>query len=428
MPGTFSRGVLPRAGVVAALAAALTPLTPLTPQAPPTRPDAPAAPAAVLSGAAGAPGRPVRRDDSGHAFRHPGVLLTRAQLKRIRARVADGAEPWASEFEAMRSSTYGSLDYTAAPVAVVRCPPGSQPGRGCVEERRDAIAAYTHALLWYVTRDRAHARKAVQIMDAWSAEVEDHTEGNAPLQAAWSGSSWARAGEIMRYTYDGWSRARVRRFATILRTAYLPLTERGAPDHNGNWDLTMADASMGIAVFLDDTEAFETAVRRFRDRVPAYFYLRSDGPLPERPRGSRIKTADDIRTYWFGQRVFVDGLAQETCRNFTHVGYALAATAHVAETAWHQGVDLYDEIAERLRAALDLHTRYQLGDPAPSWLCDGRLKVRMGPDTEVLLNHLGNRRGWALPGPEEAARPARRRGTDNLFVAWETLTHTNNPG
>ncbi|MFI9201055.1 alginate lyase family protein [Streptomyces sp. NPDC053048] len=420
MPGPCPRGVLPRISLAAALTAALIPLLAPAPERAPERP--------VTEPVAEALRGPVRKRAPGQAFRHPGVLLTRAQLDRVRARVARGAEPWKSAFETMRSSRYGSLDYTPAPVAVVRCPPGSRPGHGCVEERRDAIAAYTHALLWYVTRDRAHARKAVEIMDAWSAVVEEHTEGNAPLQAAWAGSSWARAAEIMRYTYDDWPRGRVRRTAAMLRTAYLPLTEAGAPDHNGNWDLAMADATMGIAVFLDDEDAFATAVRRFRDRVPAYFYLDSDGRLPERPPGSRIRNRADITRYWFGQETFVDGIAQETCRNFTHVGYGIAATAHIAETAWHQGVDLYDEAGERLRAALAFHARYQLGDPVPSWLCDGSVKPAMGPDTEVVLNHLRNRRGIRIPDAEQVAREGRYRGTDNLFVAWEALTHANNPG
>ena len=28
---------------------------------------------------------------------------------------------------------------------------------------------YTHALLWYITEDVRHARKAAEILDAWSA-------------------------------------------------------------------------------------------------------------------------------------------------------------------------------------------------------------------------------------------------------------------
>ncbi|MFI9240648.1 alginate lyase family protein [Streptomyces sp. NPDC053079] len=391
------------------------------------------APVAAVSAPAGAAVReavPSRYLTAGR-FTHPGVLVNRAQLEKVRVRATGRAEPWRSAFRSMRDSTYGSLSYEAAPTSVVSCPPGSRPGRGCVEERKDAIAAYTHALLWYITGDRAHARKAVQIMDAWSAVIDEHTEGNAPLQAAWAGTSWARAAEIMRYTYDGWPSSRVRRFASMLRTAYLPQVSADAADYNGNWELTMTDATMAIAVFLDDTEAFDDAVDRFRDRVPAYFYLSTDGRLPRRPPGSRISSAAEVRAYWYGQRRFVDGLAQETCRNFAHVGYGLAATGHIAETAWHQGVDLYAEAGPRLRAALAFHSGYQLGDAVPAWLCDGELSTRMGPDTEVLLNHLTVRKRVAIPDAQRVAerrRQAGLSGTDGLFVAWETLTHARNPG
>ncbi|WP_373303618.1 alginate lyase family protein [Streptomyces cinnamoneus] len=399
----------------------------------PLLPDAAAVPAGTTARPAAtrpAPG-PGRRAVAGRRFTHPGVLLSRAQLDAVRERAAGGAEPWRSAYRAMRTDRYGSLSYTPRPTAVVRCPPGSRPGRGCVEERQDALAAYTHALLWYITGDRAHADKAVQIMDAWSAVVDDHTEGNAALQAAWAGSSWARAGEIVRSTYDDWPRSRVRRFATMLRTVYLPRVTADVADYNGNWDLTMTDAAMGIAVFLDDADAFDEAVVRFRARVPAYFYVRDDGPLPQRPPHSRIGSASDLRTYWFDQRRFVDGIAQETCRNFRHVGYALAATGHIAETAWHQGLDLYAEAGERLRAALTFHAGYQLGDTVPSWLCGGRLSTAMGADTEVLLNHFVHRDGAALPDARQVAERQRRHGdmgTDDLFVAWETLTHAGNPG
>ncbi|MEI5099141.1 alginate lyase family protein [Streptomyces sp. PmtG] len=368
--------------------------------------------------------RPARPADL--PFTHPGVLLSKGQLTKVRAHVAAREQPWLGAYEQMRASKYAAADYRPTPYAVVVCPPDTRPGQGCVEEREDALAAYTHALLYNVTGDRAHAAKAVRIMDAWARVVTRHTDGNAGLQTAWAASSWARAAEAVRYTYDGWSDGDLLRFERMLRTAYLPQVLPGSADFNGNWDLVMADAAIGMAVFLDDHSAFERAVRHFRARVPAYFYLKSDGPLPVAPRGSDIDTADELRRYWFGQQTFADGLAQETCRNFKHAGYSLAATAHIAETAWHQGVDLYGEVKDRLRAALEFHSGYQLGATAPGWLCGGRLQRDLGPDTEVALNHLRGRLGMDLPHTRKLTLERRPEGTDDLFVAWETLTHAEN--
>ncbi|MFF5880203.1 alginate lyase family protein [Streptomyces californicus] len=387
------------------------------------------APLFLLPGCApAAPDSAAPRGANGSGvFRHPGVVVGGDGLAAVRQRVTEGREPWKSAFDAMRASRYASLAYAPHPVADVACPPEAGPP-ACLAEREDAIAAYTHALLWRLTGERRHAVEAVRIMDAWSAVLKRHSDGNAGLQAAWSGSTWARAADLVHATYPGWEPPAVERFKWMLRKAFLPAVTAPVADYNGNWELAMTDATIGIAVFLEDRAVFADALRRFRDRVPAYFYLTSDGPLPKTPPGSTLDTPEKIRTYWFGQRTYVDGLGQETCRNLMHIGYALAATAHIAETAWHQGVDLYAEQAERLRAALEFHARYQLGAQPPKWLCGGRIERTMGPDVEVALNHLGHRLHLALPETEKLAASRRPGGTDDLFVAWETLTHADGPG
>ncbi|WP_425831350.1 alginate lyase family protein [Streptomyces fractus] len=360
---------------------------------------------------------------SGGPFAHPGVLVGKGQLAAVRDHVARKREPWISAYKEMSDSKYADLDYKAKPYATVECPFDAEAGQGCVEEREDAIAAYTQALLWNITRDKAHAAKAVEIMNAWSDKITEHTADNAGLQAAWAGTSWAKAAELMQYTYKDWPDGQELKFQRMLREVYLPEVRSGSADFNGNWDLVMADAAMSMAVHLNDQKAFDQAVGHFRARVPAYFYLSSDGPLPVKPKGSDIDTPKKLRTYWFGQKTFKDGLAQETCRNFKHASYSLAATSHMAETAWHQGVDLYGEVKDRLAAALELHSKYQLGAKAPSWLCGGKVQRDMGPDTEVGLQHLQGRLKMDLPQTEKLTHKQRPEGTDDLFVAWETLTH-----
>lgn len=362
-------------------------------------------------------------------FNHPGVLVGKAQLDTVRKNATAGREPWLAAYLAMRDSEYGSYKYRARPYGTVSCPAGNKAGRGCTEEREDAVAAYTQALLFGITGKRQHAVKAREILDAWSARLTRHTGDNAGLQAGWTGTTWARAAELVRHTPGaGWPEDRVRRFEEMLRAAHLPHLTKRVPDHNGNWDLVMTDGAISVAVFLDDHKTFNHALRRFRERVPAYFYLEKDGRLPLTPAGSSIDTPQRLTAYWFRQSTYKDGVTQETCRNFAHVGYSLAATAHIAETAWHQGVDLYKDAEDRLRAALTLHARHQLGEPAPAWLCGGEVERNMGPHLEVLLNHLENRRGASLPAAHRLALTMRPAGTDDLFTAWETLTHADNPG
>ncbi|MGW6981574.1 alginate lyase family protein [Streptomyces sp. NPDC054932] len=359
-------------------------------------------------------------------FHHPGVVVSHDQLRQAKRMVAAGREPWLSAYRALLKTRYASLDYTPHPADVVPCPFNSGP-QSCLDERQDAIAAYTHALLWSVNGRTAHARKAVQIMDAWSAVMKKHREDNAGLQAAWSGSSWARAAEIVHADYPNWEEPRVTRFKEMLRRAYLPAVRAQVPAYNGNWELAMTDAAVSIAVFLEDQAVFRESLERFRARVPAYFYLRMDGPRPMAPPYAAIETADQVKAYWFDQGTYVDGIAQETCRNLMHVGYALAASAHIAETAWHQGVDLYGEQSARLRTALEFHAKYQLGAEAPKWLCGGKVERTMGPDLEVALHHYETRTGAKLPYTRTLVEKTRPAGTDELFVAWETVSHGETP-
>lgn len=360
------------------------------------------------------------------AFAHPGVLVTRAQLDNVKRQLAAGAQPWTSAYSAMRSSNFASLSYTAKPRAIVECGPSSNPNLGCSDERNDAVAAYTHALQWYLTGDTRYATKAVQIMDAWSAVIRDHTNSNARLQTGWAGASWTRAAELIRYTYTGWPADRVTRFSTMLRNVYLPEITNGSPNTNGNWELIMMDAMIGIGVFLNDTTVFNRAISIWRGRVPAYIYLTTDGSFPKSPPGSSKDTPAELIDYWQGQSRFVDGLAQETCRDFGHTGWGFEGATHVAETAWIQGVNLYGEMRERMTKALEFHAGFDLGGAVPSWLCGGSLDAGLGPTLEVVHNHYRNREGIRLPKTLQVIQSHRPMGVSH-FLAWETLTHAINP-
>ncbi|MFD7921869.1 alginate lyase family protein [Streptomyces sp. NPDC059740] len=361
------------------------------------------------------------------AFTHPGVLLDTAQLDFVRTKVNAGAQPWKSAYDAMIGSKYASLDRVPKPRATVECGSYSNPDYGCTDEREDAIAAYTDALAWYVTRDSRYAQKAVQLMNAWAGTLKEHTNSNAPLQTGWAGSSWPRAAEIIRYTYDGWAAADVDKFSTMLRSVYLPELINGS-NSNGNWELSMMEAAVGISVFLDDRSDYDKALTRFENRTRAYVYLDSDGDLPRTVPGSGLDTRDEIVKYWQGLSTFTTGVTQETCRDFTHTGYGISAISHVAETARIQGQDLYStDIGERLRQALGFQSKYELGATPPSWLCGGSVNRGLGPVTEVGFNALHNRLGIAMTNTQTLTEQQRPAGSNNLFVAWETLTHAGNP-
>ncbi|MFD7088418.1 alginate lyase family protein [Streptomyces sp. NPDC056730] len=358
-------------------------------------------------------------------FTHPGVNLNTAQLDFIRGKVQAGAQPWKSAYDQMMASKYASLSRTAKPRAVVECGSYSNPNNGCTDEREDAIAAYTDALAWYITRDDRYAQKAIQLMDAWSNTIKDHTNSNAPLQTGWAGSSWPKAAEIIKHVYGNWPNAG--RFSTMLRTVYLPEIINGS-NSNGNWELTMMEAAVSISVFLDDGASYDKAIGKYLVRVPAYIYLSSDGALPKTVPSQNLNTRDKIVSYWQGQGTFITGLTQETCRDFVHTGYGISSVGHVYETARLQGQDLFPQVGERLRQALGFQAKYELqAEPVPSSLCGGSVVRGLGPITEVGYNALNTRLGYAMTNTLRLTEQSRPSGTNNLFVAWETLTNASNP-
>jgi len=367
---------------------------------------------------AGTAQEPQGKAETAGAFIHPGIQIDKAQLDFVKARLAAHAEPWNTAFAAIKNSSFGSLKYKPKPRANVECGAYSNPDHGCSDEKNDAIAAYTHALLWYFTEDRAHARKAIEIMNAWSAVLVKHTNSNAPLQAAWAASVFPRAAELVRHTYDGWAKRDVDAFEKMLSKVYMPLVDHGS-DSNGNWELSMIEASMGIAVFLDDRAAFNTAVRLWRKRVPAYVYLTSDGPNPVAPpQGNK-----NWHKFWYDQTKLVDGLSQETCRDLGHVQYGLAAMTNAAETATIQRVNLFAEQAQRLRATYEFHAKWLNNSAVPGWLCGGKLKdVSPDPMWEIGYNALVNRQGLELPETKRLIQKIRPTKADH-HMAWETLTH-----
>jgi hypothetical protein len=358
-------------------------------------------------------------------FVHPGVLVSRSQLEFVRWMVLLRQQPWKTAYDQMLANPLAAADRAPKPFVVVECGSFSNPNIGCTEERQDALAAYANALAWYITKDRKYAKKAIEIMDAWSATITGHLQSNGPLQTGWAGSTWPRAAEIIRYTYHGWSTASVTRFETMLRDVYLPVVIKGHPTNNGNWELTMMEAAVGISVFLEDRASYDLAIAKFRARVPAYVYLTSDGPMPPAPPGTTW-TPERVIQSWVGQRTFVDGIAQETCRDFVHTGYGLVNMAHVAETTRIQRDSLWPELRERMAKTLEFHATYELGAPVPAWLCGGVVKPGLGPITEVAYNALHNRMGVALPNTKLIMEQRRPADTNYLFIGWDTLTHANN--
>jgi hypothetical protein len=353
---------------------------------------------------------------SAAGFFHPGVLVNRAQLDFVKARIAAGAEPWTSAFAAAKADALGSRDYVPHPWKTCECGPFSRPDHGCKDEQHDSEAAYTQALLWYFSGDQKYAENAVNIMDAWSSTLTGgHTFANGPVQAAWCGEQWPRAAEIIRYTCTNWPAASVAKFQDMLTKQYLP-SLIGGDCENGNKELSMSEALINIGVFNDDRKTFELGLKMWRGRTPAYIYLSTDGPTPHKAPGC------DEMPIWSNKGLttpFVDGLLQESVRDSGHANLALAAMVNAAETARQQGVDLYGEEGKRIMAALEFQAR---GLPPNNGTPPANVTFHLHPTWEIAFNEYHNRLGNDLPNMAKVI-PGNRPTGVNHDMAWETLTH-----
>jgi hypothetical protein len=134
------------------------------------------------NGAKATPPEPERTQDRSRfveRFIHPGLLHSQSDLARMKDKVSKGEQPWASGFDQLKLHRQSQSDWRVrGPFAsVVRDPRRSQHLDELVA---DGNAAYQNALMWCVTGNEAHARKSVEILNAWSSTLREITGNFIP--------------------------------------------------------------------------------------------------------------------------------------------------------------------------------------------------------------------------------------------------------
>lgn len=306
-------------------------------------------------------------------WKHPGIVVSQAQLGATREAYQANNPVIVDQVNKAKASDYGSLTYTVQgpwPRGINQCGSNSNPNNGCLQADNDSNAAYVQALLWYITGNQTYATNAIHIMDTYSSNFRGYagTNGlscpsgtdcsNGPLQSGWDSEKWPRAAEIIRYgttssgAGSGWSASGISAFTNMLTNIYLPVIQNGS-GVNGNWDMSMIDGMMQIAVFTENSSLLSKARTFWLGRVPDLFYYQpQDGSAhAASPRGNPS---------WFGQTIFnssTSGVSQETCRDLRHAEDSLAGAINVAETDWIQGGELYTDttidVENRIVAAMN---------------------------------------------------------------------------
>ncbi|MES1187709.1 MAG: alginate lyase family protein [Myxococcales bacterium] len=371
-------------------------------------------------GAAGATGGGASGSSAGGssngAFVHPGTLDGKAELDYVKARLAQRAEPYLGQLDRMKDVE--QLELPPSPQTSVDANSASADAA-----RDDARRAYGNALVWYLTDDVAYAERAVAYLNAWS-ELQAITakDGQNRLVAGWLGSLFGPAADLMR-GYSGWSVGDVEKMRAMFERAFYPLLNT-ASTWNGNVDLHQISAMMAIAVFNEDRAELDLGLTRLSARIPAYFYLASDGE-PPRIAGDN----GNVAAFWGNPAKWVDGLTQESCRdNGHHAQFGLSGALGAMETAWHQGIDVYSSYQPRMIASLELMGLQGSSGSMQGTCANDATSADVYDTWEIGYNHFHVRKGIALPRTWTMISSKVRAAQSNpgaWSIFYETLTHAD---
>lgn len=328
-------------------------------------------------------------------FRHPGILHSQEDLERMKSMVQQGREPWASGFEKLKTHPESSAEWRVrGPFKRVVRAPGGSLNRN--EMDADANAAYQEALMWCITGNEAYARKSVEILDAWSQELQSLEGHDVELLAGLDGFKFANAAELIRWTWPQWERRRIEACAGMLTNVFLPRVRNFATFANGNWDGACIKTLMAIGVFCDDRALFERAVE--------YFYNgKGNGRL----------------THYIINEA---GQCQESGRDQAHAQLGLGQLAEACQVGWNQGRDMFGAAQNRLLGGFEYTGKYNLGQEVPfvahtdttgenkAVEISAARRGRLRPIYEMVWNHYQVRQGMEAPYTREAAEKLRPEG------------------
>ncbi|MDT7846713.1 alginate lyase family protein [Streptomyces justiciae] len=326
------------------------------------------------------------------ALTHPGVLHSRADLDRIRDKVAAGAAPWTGGYTVFAADFFSSSSYVVAGgrATVTR---GSGTEAGNAELWYDCNAAYQNALMWYITGNTAHAYKSLEIIKSWTAALQEINGTDAELAAGIYGAKLAAAVEIMHYTgpAGSWSQSELDATVAMFKNVFVP---RVNVYGDGAYGLMGLKGMLQIAVACNDLTLFNDAYNAF--------YTHSCCGLTKLVQSGTGQCAESGRTQGYTQLI-------------------LGALAEICQTGWIQGLDMYGASGSLLLSGFEYTAKYNLGGNVPydgsfgrcNWhwstiSSDGRGSFK--PIYEMAYHHYVKRAGKSAPYTAQVASSLRPEG------------------
>ncbi|WP_423600084.1 LamG-like jellyroll fold domain-containing protein [Roseateles sp. MS654] len=370
-------------------------------------------------------------------FRHPGLLLTDADFKRIRDHIAAGQQPWTGWWNKLCADRAASLEGQPNPQEGVYRADNSKHAM-----YRDIQRAWCLALRWRLSGDPRYADKAVETLDAWSGKLKvigtvppgstAHDDHTFILLAGIQGHQWAQVGEILR-GYRGWSPTNLARFQQMLSTIFAPISawflSEGRPGSHANWELASLCGALAMGVFCDKPELYRLACDVYAGN--------NRGKLRSFGNGSIVHGVYYMHPGHLGQW-------EESGRDQGHSTLGMSLGGDLLEMAWNQGDDLYGLHNNRFLAAAEYVARSNLLDdngrpypmpyarehnppePHPSMWTQVNQSFQHGRNAwEPIYNHYVNRMGLAAPNVARITAQVEPNywsaGSDDMV--FPTLTH-----
>ncbi|MCM1450923.1 MAG: alginate lyase family protein [Clostridium sp.] len=344
-------------------------------------------------------------------FVHPGVLHTDASIERMKALVDAKVEPAYGSYQQLRDHECSQADYKMyGPFKTI-----SRDGEYAwtkTKMEHDFSAAYQNSLMWAITGDERHARKALDVLLGYANTLETIPSTNdAPLLVGLEGLKIAYAAEMLKHTYPGITKKDMKAIDKMAREKFIPVMEKfyATPAYtNGNWGPIVTKAYMAFAILWDDEKMYDKAVD---------FYLHAND-------NGTIENYIDGAT----------GQIQESGRDQGHAQLGIAAMATICEMAWKQGTDLYSALDNRLLKGFEYTAKYNLGEDVPfktwadvtgkyaAWpMLSEESRGQFKPVYEMVWNHYAVRKGLPMPYTERVLAIVRPEGYDRDQPAFGSL-------
>jgi hypothetical protein len=285
-------------------------------------------------------------------FVHPGLLLTRDDIARMKVKIASKADPYFSSYTALIDDAESSATASVqTPAVIIGRNSASQYASTRYAAETAAVIAFQNALLYALAGEAAHAAKCVAVLDAYATTTKhfDAQDPERDLEAAILGWLWVSAAELIRYSgYGAWPAGDVSRFNAWIRdvvyadTAYSAggVLVRPLVNGAGARGAFGLRTKLAIGVYLDDQGIYAEAID--------YFFHGKGNGAP---------------SYYIDTKT---GQTWEAGRDQGHAQGGLSRLIETAQIAYNQGdPSLYAWRDVALARSVEYIAAYNLGNDVP---------------------------------------------------------------